>query len=33
MSVISVTEESFETEDDVMYWIVMNQIGRRNLNT
>lgn len=29
----AITEESFETEDDVMYWIVMNQIGRRNLNT
>lgn len=29
----AISEESFETEDDVMYWIVMNQIGRRNLNT
>ncbi len=29
----AISEEVFETEGDVLYWIVMNQIGRRNLNT
>ena len=28
----AIEEKEFENEEEVMYWIVMNQIGRRNLN-